>query len=79
MARAVCNSTQPMPTFNWVLEYHQKAYEIYTQPSRYKIEDSNLLADEIGPQHWARYLSWLYIYLYLKKGVGVVSCLLFIS
>ena len=37
-------------TFNYVFEYQPIASEILTQPSRYKRAESNLLADEKGPQ-----------------------------
>ena len=39
-----------MQTFNRVFEYKSKASEILTQLSRYSKEESNLLADEIGPK-----------------------------
>ena len=35
-----------MPTLNWVFENQPIALGILTQPSRYKREESNLLADE---------------------------------
>ena len=41
-----------MPTFNWVPENQPLASGIYTQPSRYKIAENNLLKDEKGPQQW---------------------------
>ena len=43
-------SKDPVPTFNWVFENQPKASGILTQPSRYKRAESNLLADEKGPQ-----------------------------
>ena len=39
-----------MPTFNWVLESQPIVSEILKQPSRYKRVESNLLADNNGPQ-----------------------------
>ena len=44
-------SGYPVPTFNWFLEYQTITSEILTQPSRYKRAESNLQADEKGPQH----------------------------
>ena len=51
-----------MPTFKWVFEYQSTASGILTQPSRYKRTESNLLADEKGPQCNGRIqvVNWLY-------------------
>ena len=44
------HAEDPMPPFNWVFENLPIASGILTQPSSYKVEESNLLADEKGPQ-----------------------------
>ena len=53
-----------VPTFNWVFGYQPVVSVILSQPSRYKKEESNLLADEKGSQHWIQVFVWV-IYLYL--------------
>ena len=60
-------SGDPVTTSNWVFQYQPIASEILTQPSRYKTAESNLLADEKGPQHWIQLVVWvihLYLYIY---------------
>ena len=41
----------PVSTFNWVFKYQPIASEISTQPSHNKRAESDLLANEKGPQH----------------------------
>ena len=64
----VCpHSVDPVPTFNQVFGYQPVVSVILSQPSRYKIAESNLLADEKGPQHWIQVFVWvihLYFYIY---------------
>ena len=50
-----------MPTFNRVFENQPRASRILRQPRRLKRAESNLLADEKGPQ---QLVVWLYIYIY---------------
>ncbi len=54
----------PVPTFNWGLEYQPIESYILTQPSRSKRAESNLLADEKGPQDRGQVVVWV-IHLYL--------------
>ena len=56
----------PVPTSNWVFENQPIAGEILTQSSRNKRAESNLLADEKGPQHWIQVIVWvIHLFLYI--------------
>ena len=46
-------------TSNLVYEYQPIASQILTQSSRCKRGESNLLSDEIGPQHWTKVVNCL--------------------
>ena len=56
----MCNSTYGvLSTFNWVFEYQPIASDILTQPNSYKRVESNLLADEKGPQRLSHAVVWI--------------------
>ena len=63
-----------MPTFNWVFENRPIASLVLTQPSRYKRAESNLLADEKGPQQ-GNPGSGLVMHLYIYKDLLAILIL----
>ena len=56
-----------VPTFHWFFEYQPIASVILTQPSRYKRAESNLQADEKGPQHWIQVFVYTILLAKLKS------------